>query len=220
MLADLRQIGDARLTLGGTAMPIRVEAYTMGGIVTGVVARPERLRDVLENTADLELDEASEAPLDGSPVRAAAGRVAVDDVVMAVGDEDQPAPVHAVWHPIALEAGPWLVHGELPTLPGFDPGRALTRPSGTFVLLRDVRISLIGNRAAGENVHASALVNRYSVDRVDAALMLGFFFPGAHIDAPQASTPPIATAAEAAADAADAEAEAAQLAEAESRASA
>ena len=34
---------------------------------------------------------------------------------------------------ISLVVGPYIVAGELPTLPGFDPGRALTRPSGEFV---------------------------------------------------------------------------------------
>ena len=164
----------------------------MGGIATGVVTRPEHLRDILENEAELVLEEGSEAPLDGSAIQSGEQRLAVDDVVIVVGDEQQPGPVHAVWHPIRLEAGPWLVHGDLPTLPGFDPGRALTRPSGTFVLLRDVRVSLIGNPDAGENAHAQGLVNRYSVDRVDAALMLGFFFPGAHIDAPAPAAPPFA----------------------------
>jgi hypothetical protein len=199
-------------------MPIHVEAYTMGGIVTGVIARPEHLRDVLENATEVQLDDAIEAALDGSPVRAAAGQLVIDDLVVAVGDEDLPAPVHAQWHPITLEAGPWLVQGDLPTLPGFDPGRALTRPSGTFVLLRDVRVSLIGNPAAGENVHASALVNRYSVDRVDAPLMLGFFFPGAHIEAAQASAATVGTAVDAAEVAA--EVEAAEVEAAESAASA
>jgi hypothetical protein len=171
-------------------MPTHVEAYTMGGIATGVVTRPEHLREILENEAELVLGDASEAPLDGSPIQSGEQRLPVDDVVIVVGDEEQPGPVHAVWHPIRLEAGPWLVQGDLPTLPGFDPGRALTRPSGTFVLLRDVRVSLLANPDAGENAHAQALVNRYSVDRVDATLMLGFFFPGAHIDAPAPAAPP------------------------------
>ena len=166
-------------------MPFKVEAYTVGGIVTGVVARPEHLREVLEGSVEVHVEEASEAPLDGSPVRTDGQDIVVDDLVVAVADEEQPGPVHAAWHPIRLEAGPWLVEGDLPTLPGFDPGRALTRPTGTFVLLRDVRISLLHHPEAGENSHDSALINRYAVDRVDADLMLGFFFPGAHIDAPK-----------------------------------
>ena len=170
-------------------MPIRVEAYTLGGIVTGVIARPEHLREILEASTELTVEDASSAPLDGSPTATAEAQIAIDDLVVAVSDQEHPAPVHAAWHPIRLEAGPWLVEGDLPTLPGFDPGRALTRPTGTFVLLRDVRISLLAQPDAGQNTHESVLVNRYSVDRVDADLMLGFFFPGAHITAPVAVLP-------------------------------
>jgi hypothetical protein len=171
-------------------MPIRVQAYTLGGIVTGVIARPEHLRDILEASTELAVEEASLAPLDGSPAATGEQQIAMDDLVVAVSDQEHPAPVHAAWHPIRLEAGPWVVEGDLPTLPGFDPGRALTRPTGTFVLLRDVRISLLNQPDAGENVHEAVLVNRYSVDRVDADLMLGFFFPGAHITAPVTVAPP------------------------------
>ena len=72
----------------------------------------------------------------------------------------------------------------MPTFPGFDPGRALTRPTGDFVLLRDVRI---GPRDAGDPLAAGvpagrhALVNRYGVESVACDLMLGFFFPGAEM---------------------------------------
>jgi hypothetical protein len=170
-------------------MPIRVEAYTLGGIVTGVITRPGHLREILEASTELTVEQASSAPLEGSPTAAAEQQIPMDDLVIAVGDQEHPAPVHAAWHPIRLEAGPWLVEGDLPTLPGFDPGRALTRPTGTFVLLREVRISLLAQPDAGQNAHESVLVNRYAVDRVDADLMLGFFFPGAHITAPVAVLP-------------------------------
>ena len=58
----------------------------------------------------------------------------------------------------------------MPTLPGFDPGRALTRPSGEFVLLRDVRVSLLGEIRHGRRtpVGHHALVNRYGVESVAA----------------------------------------------------
>jgi hypothetical protein len=191
-------------------MPIRVEAYTLGGIVTGVITRPGHLREILEASTELDIEEATSAAVDGSPAVAGDQQIATDDLVVAVGDEGHPAPVHATWHPIRLEAGPWVVEGDLPTLPGFDPGRALTRPTGTFVVLRDVRISLLDQPDAGQNDHESALVNRYAVDRVDADLMLGFFFPGAHITAPApapswaadvtADAPAAAVSAELAAD--------------------
>jgi hypothetical protein len=66
----------------------------------------------------------------------------------------------------------------MPTMPGFDPGRALARPTGEFVQLRDVQIGLVDANEAGMT-RPMALANRYVVDRVEADLMLGFFFPGA-----------------------------------------
>lgn len=164
-------------------MPLRVEVYTVEGIVTGALTRPGHLREILEASPDLLVEDAAWRPLDGSAPSSGGDRhVAVDDLVIGVSDEDLPGPVHAAWHTLRLEAGPYGIQGELPTLPGFDPGRALTRPTGTFVLLRDVRISLLDDPAAGESDHQVALINRYSVDKVDAELMLGFFFPGAHVD--------------------------------------
>ncbi len=44
-------------------------------------------------------------------------------------------PVHPAWHDVILRAGPYLITGQMPTMPGFDPARALARPTGTFVLL-------------------------------------------------------------------------------------
>ena len=74
------------------------------------------------------------------------------------------------------------MEGELPTLPGFDPGRALTRPSGEFLLIRDIRLSVRARPEAGVAIGDHALVNRYTVDRIRADLQLGFFFPGAVVD--------------------------------------
>ena len=71
---------------------------------------------------------------------------------------------------------------ELPTLPGFDPGRALARPSGRFVLLREVTIRLRDDPERVIAIHGRLLVNRYDVEAVSAELMLGFYFPGAHLE--------------------------------------
>jgi len=161
-------------------MPIRVEAYTEGGVATGVLARIGPVRELLEGASDIAIERSRWLPLDGSGERAAGDvNLQVDDVFLVVADEPDGIPVHAQWHTIELDAGPYRVHGEMPTMPGFDPGRALARPTGEFVLLRDARIQLIGREDAGEAVSAQVLVNRYTVDRIAADLMLGFFFPGA-----------------------------------------
>ena len=161
-------------------MPIRVEAYTAEGVATGVVSRPGPLRELIEGSRELVVEESRWLPLDGSGERAAGElTLLVDDMMLVVADEPDGIPVHAQWHSIELDAGPYRVSGEMPTMPGFDPGRALARPTGEFVLLRDARIQLIAQPDAGEAASSQLFVNRYTVDRIAADLMLGFFFPGA-----------------------------------------
>jgi hypothetical protein len=161
-------------------MPNRIEAYTVTGVATGVIPRTGPVREVLEGASDVVVEGAQWLPLDGSGERAAGDlRLQVDDLLLVVSDEPDGVPVHAQWHSIELDAGPYRVYGEMPTMPGFDPGRALARPTGEFVVLRDARIMLIDQEDAGEASSAQLLVNRYTVDRIAADLMLGFFFPGA-----------------------------------------
>ena len=176
-------------------MPLRVEAYAVDAIARGQVDWPGRFRDGLEAAVDLPVHDATLVPLDDPrPQSVGSITIGIDDLVIGVADDDPAAPVHAAWHRIRLECGPYVVEGELSTMPGFDPGRALTRPTGTFVLLRDVVVRLLGRPEAGESPHDHALVNRYAVDSVEADIMLGFFFPGARIigdpAAPGALPPP------------------------------
>ncbi|HEX2753843.1 MAG TPA: hypothetical protein VHM48_00170 [Candidatus Limnocylindrales bacterium] len=163
-------------------MPIRVEIYGAAGVAVGVVARAGRLREILESGLDLLVERAAWHPLDGSTPRPSdALAIAEDDILVAVADQIEDGPVHAQWHDIGLDVGPYRVTGQMPTMPGFDPGRALARPTGVFVLLRDVRIGLLGDADGPAVAQGAAFVNRYVVDRVAADLMLGFFFPGAEM---------------------------------------
>ena len=105
--------------------------------------------------------------------------VPTDDLFVVVAPPDTPIPVHPAWHDVILVCGPYLVTGRMPTMPGFDPARALARPTGTFVLLDHVTLSLAAVPDGGSIEHALAWVNRYVVERVESDLELGFFFPGA-----------------------------------------
>lgn len=173
-------------------MPIQVDAYLTGGIATGTFARAGQLRDFLEMSNELPLAGATWQALDGLTAGPSGDvTIASDDCLIVVSDDDPFIAAHAAWHSIDLEMGPYTLSGDLPTLPGFDPGRALTRPSGEFVMLKDVRLGLLAVPETTIEVH-HALVNRYGVDRVSADLMLGFFFPGAAMDDPQAASAPSA----------------------------
>lgn len=160
-----------------------VEVYTADAVVTGVPEDPADLRQVLEAGDRVRLRLPRWTPL--NPASGPARRddsLAVDDIIVAVGEVDQRRVVHASLHDVVLEAGPYRITGLLPVLPGFDPGRALTRPGGTFLQLRDARLEIIGHPEAGELKRDFVLVNRYSVDHVASDLILGFFFPAAHFD--------------------------------------
>jgi hypothetical protein len=161
-------------------MPMRVEAYTATGIALGIVAPDGHLREHVDGVPELRIDDSDWLPIDGSDGRRVGElQLPVDDLLVLVSDELDDVPGHAQWHAIDLDAGPFRIEGELSTMPGFDPGRALARPTGQFVLLRDVRITLLKDPDAGEATSVHALVNRYTVDRIAADIMLGFFFPGA-----------------------------------------
>jgi hypothetical protein len=163
-------------------MPIRVEIYAADGVAIAAVTRAGSLREIVEGGDELLLERVTWHPLDGGPAQSAGDRsVAPDDIHIAASDAFDDGPVHAQWHDVAVDLGPYRVTGQMPTMPGFDPGRALARPTGEFVLLRDVEIALLGRAEAGAVHQRSALVNRYVVDRVEADLMLGFFFPGAEM---------------------------------------
>lgn len=161
-------------------MPIRVEIYGITGVAIGVVARPGRFRDILESGRDLVVERATWHPLDGTPARPQGEiTIAVDDILVAIADEGNDLPVHVQWHDIVVDVGPYQVAGQMPTMPGFDSGRALARPTGEFVPLKGVRIALAADPDGGAVEQAAAFVNRYVVERVAADMLLGFFFPGA-----------------------------------------
>lgn len=160
---------------------IPFSAYTIAGVVRGRAPGVGTVRDRLESQPVIEIREATFAPLEpaAEPRSHEDVHLQPDDVLIAL-DSDEGVHAHAQWRTIRLLVGPWIVDGDLATMPGFDPGRALTRPSGSFIQLRNVRISRAGD---GQPVadHEAVLVHRYAVERVDADLELGFYFPGASV---------------------------------------
>jgi hypothetical protein len=154
--------------------------YTSEGIASGSLAGSGSLHDALSSEEPLQLEGADWQGLDDlAPREAGSIALVVDDILFAVADDPPEPRVHSAWHHVFLDSGPYSLQGELATMPGFDPSRSLARPTGEFVLLRDVRLSLRGRPEAGVSVGDHVLVNRYAVERIGADLPLGFIFPGA-----------------------------------------
>jgi hypothetical protein len=163
---------------------MQIEAFTAGGIASGAVAPPWSPREDLESEGPVDLDAATWYPL-SSGAAESRGRVHLEaDEMLVLCSDEQDLPIHAAWHPVELDLGPYRITGELPTLPGFDPGRALSRPGGPFVLIRDVRLELVARPDAGRVERPHAFVNRYAVERVVADIDLGHYFPGAAFQNP------------------------------------
>jgi hypothetical protein len=163
-------------------MAQHVEVFTANAVVTGTWPDAADLRDVLESAGTLDLRTPTWTPLDGPSTGADPETLAVDDAIAVVGDTDSRLAVHANWHDVVVDAGPYRISGLLPVLPGFDPGRALTRPGSTFLLLREAKLELVDRPEAGELEREFVLVNRYAVERVASDLVLGFFFPAAKFE--------------------------------------
>jgi len=156
-----------------------IEAFTAGGVVSGAAMLPAGFRDGLDGGQPLDVERAIWNPIAGGASERR-GRVRLEqDDLMIVCVESEDLPIHAQWHAVELDAGPYRISGDLPTLPGYDPGRALSRPGGQFVLLREVRIELVGHPDGGHVERAHALVSRYAVERVASDMDFGFYFPGA-----------------------------------------
>ena len=98
-------------------MPVRVEIYGAAGVAVGLVVRAGRLREILESGEDLLIEGAAWHPLDGSrPRPREILTIPEDDILIAVAEEADEMPVHAQWHDIRLDVGPYRVTGQMPTI--------------------------------------------------------------------------------------------------------
>lgn len=157
----------------------QVEIFTPDGVISGATPRLPLVGDGPTLEEPLPLERARWYPLDGSaPSHVGDTRVAPDDILVVVLPEPD-ILVHQTWYDLQLEIGPYRVQGKLGTPPGFDPDRAISRPGGSFVALRDAVITLRHRADAGAAERAHVQVNRYAVEGAASALMLGFYFPGA-----------------------------------------
>lgn len=160
-------------------MTIPFQAYTNGGIVRGTIEGETPLEELLQQRTALDVVSATHSLLGGGKEQAAQMSIELDELLLIADTSDTPVPIHASWHEIAMHVGPFRVDGDLATQPGFDPGRALARPGGEFVLLREVRVALVDDPAGDADEHPWAWINRYLVERVRCSIELGHFFPGA-----------------------------------------
>ena len=164
-------------------MSALIELYTAEAVVTGYRVDRAAVRETLETGDAIRLAQPQWTPLHRPPdERDTAESLPVDEILAAVTEPDPRRAVHANWHDVVLEAGPYRISGMLAVLPGFDPNRAITRPGGTFIPLRAARLEIIDNPEAGQLDRESVLVNRFTVDRVASTLELSFFFPAARIE--------------------------------------
>jgi len=166
-------------------MSIELQAYTAEGLLSGQIDTEERLLDLLTPFGTIPLDGATLVPF-GRPPQRAGGRLTVDadELLAVVAPSETVTPYHAVWNRLIVDVGPYRIRGEMPSLPGFDPGRALARPSGAFLLVGRTIVELrdIG-RTSSLSPHGYLWLNRYAVDAVSSDLDLSFFFPGATSEA-------------------------------------
>ena len=158
-----------------------VEIYTAAGVLAGSTAGVPLTNDGPDLLGPLAVDDARWYPLDGSRATLRGPATVEPDDILLIVTEEAEMKIHMTWYSVALDVGPYRVSGRLATLPGFDPARAIARPSGSFVALSDVTIEI----AVGENAASASRpyvhVNRYAVDRATSTLMLGHYFPGARL---------------------------------------
>ncbi len=161
-------------------MAIPLRAYAAEGLLTGSIVGEGALSELLAIVTTLTLRDVSLQPFDGPLQAESAAGVNVDDLLIVEAEPRPVMPMQPTLHEVTLEVGPYRVRGNLATIPGFDPARALARPTGPFVALANATIELPAGAGQDTIRHDLVLVNRYAVERVDSSLELGFFFPGAH----------------------------------------
>jgi len=166
-------------------MAVSVEAFLaeayLAGTFAGTSAEVHKLLDAgsvieLRDVALVTLDHLA----DGTAERAPAGSVATDEILFMAIPPDPDAPlIHHVYYTVKLSLGPYEVLGEMAIFPGFDPGRALTRPASDFIDLQNAEVTIATPSGAIEHTFGLLSVNRFAAERVVCEVDVTFWFPGA-----------------------------------------
>ena len=171
-----------------------VEIFAPPGVLAGETERVPLTSAGPDLSRPLAIEDGRWFPLDGSPPSHAGDTtIAPDDILLIVTPEPE-LRVHMAWYPVTLELGPYRVSGQLATHPGFDPARAIARPTSPFIALNEATIELVDRGETGAATRTYLHVNRYAVERVTSSLMLGYFFPGAHLVGYEPEPAPVAIA--------------------------
>jgi len=116
----------------------------------------------------------------GTTERAPTGSIGSDDIMIVALPRDPDAPqIHKVHYPVTLTIGPYTVSGELTLFPGFDPARAITRPTSDFIDIHDATVRIATANGEMEQPYEEVAVNRFAVERIVAEIDMTFWFPGA-----------------------------------------
>lgn len=164
-----------------------VEIFAPTGVLAGTTIGVPLTNDGPDLLEPLAVSDARWYPLDGSrPVHRGEATVLPDDILLIATPEPE-LKVHMTWYSVRLDVGPYRVAARLATHPGFDPARAIARPGSAFIAISDATIELPGHDEVGAASRPYLHVNRYAVERVTSSLMLGHFFPGAHLVAQESA---------------------------------
>jgi hypothetical protein len=162
-----------------------IEAFLADVYVSGTYdGTPAELHGLLDGGSPVELTEVAVIPIveltAGTPEHAPTGSIAADEILLAAVPHDPDAPhIHRVYYTVDLAVGPYEVTGEMAMLPGFDPGRALTRPASDFIDLHEVEVRIATPSGTVEQSYEHLVVNRFAVEHVDCEIDMTFWFPGA-----------------------------------------
>lgn len=172
-------------------MTVPLEAFLADLYLAGTFeGEPAELRSLLDGGAVVRLADITLVPLAeltaGNAERSEVGSVAADEILLAALPPDEVAQsIHKVPYPVELTVGPYEVRGQIALLPGFDPGRALTRPATYFMELSDTVVHIAAGDGGGLDQPYDLLsVNRFAVEQVSCEIDLRFWFPGAEQELP------------------------------------